>query len=196
MKKMFITALVLMASATTTTMVAQEWSFGAKAGINITNVSGSDMNAKAGYSVGGIAKYNFNDNFALKGEMLFSGQGAKEEYTEYGITVDAKFLLNYMNIPIIASYNIIEGLSAGVGVQPGFLLAAKVKASVEGVSAKENISGQCNNVDFSIPLEVCYDFNNGIHVGLRYSLGVTDVLRYDYEASRNQVFNMSVGYMF
>ncbi len=192
MKKMIITALVIIASAITTTMVAQEWSFGVKAGMNVTNISNLDMNAKVGYSAGAIAKYDFNDSFALKGELLFSGQGARESYEG----VDNKILLNYINIPVIASYNFIAGLSAGVGIQPGFLIGAKGKVSVDGESAKESIMDECNKFDLSIPLEICYDFNNGIHLGLRYSIGLTNIFKNSIESTRNQVFNITVGYMF
>ncbi len=196
MMKLKMTALALMACASTTLM-AQDWSFGAKAGLNLTGVSNSEMGIKAGYSVGGIAKYNFNSDFAFKGEILFSGQGAQE--SEDG--VEAKFLLNYLNVPMLASYNIIDGFSIGAGIQPGFLLGAKGKATAEeigdGASVEVDVMEECNKIDFSIPVEVCYDFENGIHIGMRYAIGVTDVFKYnDGSSMRNQVFNISVGYMF
>ncbi len=195
MRKIVITALAIIASAATTTMVAQEWSFGVKAGMNITNISNLDMDAKVGYSVGGVAKYYFNDSFALKGELLFSGQGARQSYfvADKDMDVDEKYLLNYINIPIIASYNFIAGFSAGIGIQPGFLISAKRKI---GDAKKVNIMDGCNKVDLSIPVEATYDFNNGISLGIRYSIGLTNIFKDSPESTRNQVFNISVGYMF
>ena len=65
----------------------------------------------------------------------------------------------------------------------------------------------CNKVDFSIPLSIAYEFENGLTFEARYTGGLTNVIkesaiketgqRYDIEKdNKNEVFMLTVGYKF
>ncbi|NIJ52599.1 outer membrane beta-barrel protein [Dyadobacter arcticus] len=78
MKKILFTAVLLTLG---TISFAQTFSFGSKAGINVSNYSGGEINldAKMGYHLGGLLNFGFGEIFSIQPEVFFSTQGAKIE---------------------------------------------------------------------------------------------------------------------
>ncbi|MFI3283230.1 MAG: porin family protein [Rikenellaceae bacterium] len=147
MKRYISTIVALFAVACVTTASAQEFSVGAKVGLNISTASshGEDIEGRDQYraprfgaSAGITAEYKFNESVSLSGEVLFSQQGVRYKYPtveglydddteEYGsyedCTVTHRF--SYINVPILFNYYFVKNLrmSFNVGIQPGFLVS-------------------------------------------------------------------------
>jgi len=171
--------------------------FGVKAGLNLADTKESDTNFKAGMHGGVFGEFKFN-NFAIQPELLFSMQGAKAKEEEYGTEYTAYLNLNYLNIPLMAKYYVIDGFCIEIGPQLGILLSARVKGdvSVEGynASASVDVKNYMKDIDFSLNFGASYQIPN-LPLGFyaRYSLGLTDLYKEvdpGDEPGKNRVFQV------
>ena len=206
MKKLFFSAAVLMCSLTAFAQSKEgTFSIQPKAGINISNLSNKDnVKVKVGFTAGAEAEYQLTKQLSLSAGALFSMQGAKsttvfrevdnttKEIREVDIKNTMEF--DYINVPILANYYIIEGLAVKLGIQPGFNIVAKRKRTdgVDKVSENlKNLGVDVRKVDISIPIGVSYEFNDFV-VDARFNLGLTEVA--DLVKSKNRVFQITFGY--
>ncbi len=203
---------------------AQNIKFGAKAGLNIANLSNAEFSkntsSRIAYHVGAMAEIKLNNQFAIQPELLYSAQGLSSEVKvgtpQSGVEGTSTVKLNYINIPVMAKYFVMDGLSLEVGPQLGFLTSAKVATDVEvKVNGKtveipeqyrkefekeygeKDIKDETNSIDFGLNFGASYTYNN-IYAGLRYNLGLTDLVKDNEgeDAIKNGVFQLSVGYFF
>ena len=168
-------------------------SFGVKGGLNLANVSKSEGDMKLGLHAGAFGEYQLNDFFGVAGELLYSNQGTQDE--EEGVKV--KMNMDYLNIPVLAKLYIAEGLSLDVGPQFGFLISAKGKGDVDGVSASVDMKDEFNSTDVSAALGLTYNIGKFMIQG-RYNLGLTDTQKNNEGSDKykNNVIQFGVGYRF
>ena len=206
MKKLFFAAAVLMCSLTAFAQT-KEGTFNIlpKAGINISTLSNKDnAEVKVGITAGAEVEYMMTRKLSLSAGALFSMQGAKsttvfrevdnttKEIREVDIKNTMEF--DYINVPILANYYIIEGLAVKLGIQPGFNIVAKRKRTDGVEKESKNLSDlgvDVRKVDISIPIGVSYEFNDFV-VDARFKLGLTEVA--DLVKSKNRVFQITFGY--
>jgi len=167
-----------------------------KVGVTLATISSDDSKFKFGMAAGIEGQYQLNNWFGLSAAVMYSQQGAKAK------NYDMKLNMEYINIPVMAKFYVTKGLSLNVGVQPGFMTKAKAKGEGRNVDVKSN----CNKVDFSIPMSVAYEFENGLTFEARYTTGLTNVGKDAFDSShsswdkayqnKNEVFMLTVGYKF
>lgn len=193
MKKVILSAIALMAFAFSN---AQETRFGIKGGLNISNVVGGDVdNTKSlvGFHVGGFAEIHVVEKFFIQPELLYSAQGTKYDGA-FGS--DADFKLNYLNIPVLAKYYIIDKkFNVEAGPQLGILLSAKAEG--------EDIKDFTRSVDFGFNIGAGYSFTDNFSVGLRYTIGLSPLTDEDvdnaddyYDSAKNSNLALSLAYKF
>lgn len=88
---------------------AQEIKFGVKAGLNIASVKGKNLpslDSRASFHAGAFAEFGVADKFAIQPELLYSSQGAKASSSGEG-----QIILDYLQLPVMAKYTFIEGVS-------------------------------------------------------------------------------------
>jgi opacity protein-like surface antigen len=183
MKKLLVSAILL----ATGFVNAQDVKFGVKLGLNIANISGDieDNKSLFGANLGGFAEIKLSDKLAFQPELLFSMQGSKYE--------DIATKLNYINIPLLAKYNLNEKFSVLAGPQIGFLMSAKLKDSTKSVDIKEGF----NTTDFGLNVGAGYNVTENILVDARYNFGLSNILKdADGFSQKNSVFQLSIGYKF
>jgi opacity protein-like surface antigen len=185
MKRLFV---LLVCAASLTTASAQV-SFGGKAGMNVSSYSGTDndgMKSKIGFHIGAFAQVPVQGSFSVQPELVFSMQGAKSEY----LNENVKYNIGYLNIPVLAKYTHSSGLYGETGPQFGFLLSAKSK--YDGDS--ENIKDDFKKFDLSWGFGAGYKVVENISVGLRYNLGLVNVIDNDDTNLKNSVLQVGVAY--
>ncbi len=203
MKKSFLTLLGLVA-VSTTAVAQQEVKFGPKAGVNFANLSGmDDSEMKIGFHVGFVAEIKFNEKFSVQPEVLYSTQGAKYSSTVIPLgTIEGEVKNDYINIPIMAKYYIVEGFSAELGPYVGFLMKSESEIG--------NFSGDSKDayksVDFGLGVGLAYDMPMGFFVGARYNLGLSKAnediaagngnVTVQTDDLKNGVIQVGVGYKF
>ena len=176
MKKMFLTAAMMLASVATFAQNAVgQITIQPKVGLNIANVTDADdADARIGLAAGAEFEYGVTDMIGVSAGLIYSMQGAKEKVEG----VDCTMKLDYLNVPILANVYVAPGLAVKLGIQPGFKLSAKAKAEVS---------------DLAIPVGVSYQYQN-IVLDARYNWGVTKIM--DDVDSKNSVFQITLGYKF
>lgn len=234
MKKIILTSFMLCSVFA----FSQEIKFGAKVGLNLSNLRGDyptgidEHKSKIGFHIGGFAEYSINEKFTLQPELLFSTQGNTYGYKDYyggGSYYDGadyNLKLNYLNLPVILKYKIIEKLSIDFGPQIGYLMSAKTKIDVieDSRDPSQNYSveidmlndgtynfggttiqskASANRIDFSLNLGASYDITEKIFLQGRYNLGLSTVDKNSTNGAstnswnmKNSVFQLSAGYRF
>jgi len=206
MKKIILSAALLMAVGFSVN--AQESiKFGIKAGVNFSTFGGDADNAdsRTGFHAGAVAEFKLSENFSVQPELLYSQLGAKTEYNEsdglgiYRVEETAKY--DYIALPILAKYYIIEGLSIEAGPQVGFLINAKgetkISAGGESGTSEADVKDLTKSVDFGVAAGLAYDLPMGVFFQARYYAGLSNT--YDGEGNadiKNSAFQISVGYKF
>lgn len=207
------------------TTIAQQVNFGAKAGANFATLNGDvdDTSMKVGLHVGGVAEYMINEKFSLQAELLYSMQGAKNEYSEsYSFndyseiySEEATYKLNYINLPVMAKYYLADNFSIVAGPQIGFLTSAKAdfdetytiteggSTTVETESISDlDIKDALKSIDFGLNFGLGYKLDNGLNFEARYNLGLMNIDDSPTEAGdpetsiKNGVIQVSLGFMF
>ena len=193
MRKIILSAIAVMAFRFTN---AQETRFGVKGGLNISTVVGGDVeNTKSlvGFHVGGFAEIHVVERFFIQPELLFSTQGTKVD-GPFGTDGDIK--LNYLNIPVLAKYYIVDKkFSVEAGPQLGVLLSAKAEDN--------DIKDFTRSVDFGFNIGVGYNFTDNLSLGLRYTIGLSPLSDEDidneddyYDSAKNSNLALSLAYKF
>lgn len=192
MKKLLFAAVAVFAFGAAN---AQEVSYGAKAGLNLSNFTGDaeGNSMKVGFQVGGFAEIMISDKFAIQPELLFSAQGAKMEEKYDGETFKYDMNFNYLNIPVMAKYYISEEFSVEAGPQIGFLMSAKAK----GDGGSEDVKDLYNSTDFGFNAGVGYNVTENINLGLRYTAGLSNIAKDsgDYKVGNSNIA-FAVAYKF
>ena len=195
MKKLMMIAALMLAtmSANAQGMFVKPMVGGTRA--TITGDHSDDAKFKLGLVAGAEFGYMIAPQFGVTAGALFSMQGAGSKDTDY--TKDASTTFTYLNIPILANYYIIPGLTVKAGIQPGFMLSAKHKASekINGswVDYDDSSTDGFKKLDISIPLGLSYEFSDFV-IDARYNLGVSNILDHEKHSNKNSVIMLTVGY--
>lgn len=201
MKKVILAAIAVFAFGFSN---AQDVKFGAKAALNIANLTGDleDNSSLIGFQVGAFAEFKFSEKFSFQPELLYSTQGAKTSYSEdysqelrgqsfakavvdtssnnYSENYSNTYKLSYLTIPLMLKYYATPKFNVEVGPQIAFLLSAKDDYSYENSegdaeSGSEDMKEFTSALDFSLNFGLGYDITENIVAGLRYNLGLLNV---------------------
>ena len=131
--------------------------------------------------------------FFIQPELLFSAQGTK---VDGPVGNDTDIKLNYLNIPVLAKYYIVDKkFSVEAGPQLGVLLSAKADS--------QNIKDFTRSADLGFNLGAGYNFTDNLSVGLRYTIGLSPLSDKDidnsddyYDSAKNSNLALSVAYKF
>jgi len=195
MKKTLFTVLFVALAAVSAS--AQNMFVKPMVGGTLSTLTGDTENTKMRFGAVGGAEFGYmlSPEFAVTAGVLASMQGAGVKDTEY--LKDASTTLTYLNIPILANYYVAPGLAIKAGVQPGFLLSAKMKGKeyVSGSWYEYDESGTdgMKKLDISIPLGLSYEFDDFV-IDARYNLGLTNINDSDVAKVKNGVIMLTVGY--
>lgn len=178
---------------------AQKITVGAKAGLNLTSLSGDieDAAMKGGVHVGAFVELKLLDAIAIQPELLFSMQGTAQEVTGGD---NVKLNTNYVNIPVMLKFYVVPGLlNVQVGPQFGVLLSASYSDDLDALlgDPKEFLKSSDLSGCFGLGVDI-----SKLRLSARYNLGLSNISDVSGIAGaqefvqRNQVFQFSVGYAF
>lgn len=193
MKKVLLGLALVAGSLTfaqTSTSSSSPVSFGLKAGLNVSTISGDDSKAKAGFYGGAFANIPVASSFSVQPEVLYNGVGAKADGME-----DLKVNLSYISVPVMFQYNALPNLYLEAGPQFSFLIDSKFKYQDVSVDGKDYVKG----FDFGIGIGAGYYFTPNIGLTARYVAGVTDIAKETngiQAEGKNNVFQIGLAYKF
>ncbi|HLW30758.1 MAG TPA: porin family protein [Aequorivita sp.] len=207
MKKLVFLAAI--AAMSFTTINAQEVRLGVKGGVNFATLSGDhlgDIKSRTGFHLGGLVEIPVTERFAVQPEILYSAQGAeyKESGQESGVdySYEYKNKLDYISVPVMAKFYVVDGLAIEAGPQISFLTSSK--GEYEGTMGGITVSGDSDledisTIDFSLGAGASYRLPMGVFFGARYNFGLSNVYdgdNADDNKIHNNVFQLSAGYSF
>lgn len=204
MKKLFTLLFVL---SLFSTMSFAQMQAGLKAGLNIANLSGDDVespDSKTGFAFGGFLMYQFSPMFAIQPEAYYTMKGATDKMDFEGTTVDLTYTLDYIEIPVLFKFLIpIQGSGVKPAIFAGPFLGinttAKVKAEFNGQSQEEDLT-DTKSTEFGLQFGGGIGFPVGkgeLGVDIRYILGLSTIDDSAEEADvKNNVININLYYGF
>lgn len=125
MKKIIFASVALLLMANT--MTAQGIHFGAKAGINYSNIYDSQTkdysaDGKIGFAAGGFVSIPIGTFLGIQPELLFSQKGFQATSSFLGSNVTLKRTTNYIDLPIFLAIKPSEMITILVGPQYSYLI--------------------------------------------------------------------------
>lgn len=186
-KILLFTAIAMLAF---TSSQAQDFRFGAKAGVNFASLNGddaddADLEGRTSFHIGAVARVQFSELLALQPELVFSNQGYSVDF----LGIDGTGRLGYINLPIMVDVTLADGLSLQGGPQVGFNIFAEGEFDGE-----TNDIEDVETVDLGVGIGAQYILPMNLFFQARYVIGFTDVIE-DVEG-KNSVISLSVGYFF
>lgn len=194
-----ITALALSAAQ------SQELRFGIKAGLNVATIGGDDyyddLDPRLSFHIGGLVEIPLARRFSLQPEILYSSQGAKydDDFDIFDDTVEGDLILDYITVPILVKFSIIEGLSAEAGPVFSFLVSAEEDHfNNDGEVERFDAENDYKSFDAALAVGASYRLNMGVFFSLRYNKGFLDINDSEMIILKNQnnVLQASAGYSF
>lgn len=152
--------------------VLAQKSFGLKGGLNLAkfHVSASAYGQSASASSDNLTSFSaglyfsskFNENWGFQSEILYSGQGGSANGS-------GDLNLNYMLFPFMVKYYPAPSVSLQVGPQFGLLMSA--------TAAGQNVISEMNTFDFDVNFGIGVALSDGVELGFRYVLGLTNIIK-------------------
>lgn len=145
--------------------------FGATAGLNMTNVSGDDMDGdmKIGMHVGVSAAFELSDAMTLNTGVLYSTKGTQDE--DEGVKMSAN--LSYLEIPVNLSFSISDKMSLMAGPYIGLLMGAEIELSGAGsLDGTADIKDDTRSMDFGINVGAGFAVTEVISINAGYEMGL------------------------
>ena len=193
---------VLLALVTTMTVSAQVQKtssetrltpkIGIKGGVNFSNFFIDDVqdnNVKAGLNLGLFAKLPVSNGVSIQPELLYSSKGAKVSYNNPLLGGEYRFNLNYLELPVLAVFNLGKNFNIHAGGYAAYLTSANVKAEDNGSSNEELIDfneEQFNRFDYGLVGGLGFDIKN-VTIGARYNYGLNQIGEKDQSVLSSEV---------
>jgi Outer membrane protein beta-barrel domain len=178
--------------------------FGAKFGVNSSNISFKNFNPirseRIGFHVGITSEISFTESLALQPDLMFSSQG----FNLKGLGTSDSQVFNYLNLTIPFAYK-MNFVDVNLGPYIGFLLN-KSLTNLEFTDANGtpiDTNPFINKLDLGMALGLTFHIKK-FFVGTRYSLGFLNVgngkeiggIKLLLDEGKNAVGQLSVGYYF
>lgn len=221
----FLLCAVLFVGAVCTASAQEQLPFGVRVGMNLNSfsVSGDDgdydqLESRVGFHVGVVMDWNVVGNFYVQPGLYFTTRGAKYEDLYEDESYSEKWNMNYLQIPILASYRFLvsDKVKIDINVGPYFAVGLNGKIKYNDTYGYETDKYEVNAFKKSSADEDGSDlkrfdaglrFGGGLqfkkfYVGLNYDFGFLDILGHgdygwaDEMKMKNNSFQISLGYNF
>ncbi|MBL7971290.1 MAG: PorT family protein [Prolixibacteraceae bacterium] len=178
--------------------------FGIKGGMNVASMtfssSGMDFSPKSiiGLQIGPVAEFELQESLYFNTGLLYSLKGYKIKMDFMGENVDVTSKLNYLEVPLNFAYKFETSETSKFFVQAGPYLGY-------ALSGKSKGDGESVDIEFGDGGMKRFDLGVGIGLGLEfgplvpsvsYQLGLANLSDDSDVKVKNQVFQVSVAYMF
>ncbi|HBL79151.1 MAG: hypothetical protein CL524_01605 [Aequorivita sp.] len=206
MKKLLLFIAVML--FTLTSVQSQEFRMGAKAGLNVASLGGDSyygglgsLGSRTSFHIGGLVEIPLMGKFSIQPELLYSSEGSDWSFGTLG--EDTK--LDFVRVPVMVKFYVIEGLSAEAGPVFGVLVNAEgTYYDNNGDLVNGDAKDYYRSFDAQFGIGASYRLNMGVFFSLRYNKGLLNVneeyrvLGTTYNSGKNQsnVFQVSAGYSF
>jgi hypothetical protein len=111
-------------------------------------------------------EWSITEKVGVSPSVLYSMKGAKDAHDdEIGLT------LNYLEVPLMVTYEVFKGFRAGAGAYAAYLLKAEAKNHY----LKTDVIDYLRAYDSGVALRLEYRFSNGFGMYGTYSRGFVNI---------------------
>ena len=171
-------ALILSAMVIPISLIAQDTRTGIKGGLNLSNLyvdDVSDENLRPGFSLGVFTQLPVSEFFVIQPEVLYSTKGARLTYDALDLEGEYRFNLNYVDVPILATFKLGESADIQVGPYVSYLVASSISTDGDLGEALADVDrDNFHTLDYGLSAGFGLNFN-AITVGLRYNYGLAEI---------------------
>ena len=181
MKKIILVGLVILIGSKINAQVAA----GLKLGTNFSSVqeSGGGVSIstenRTAFNFGGYARISLPSSFKLQTEFLYQGMGGKVN--------NATFKNDYLTVPVLLQYAVVENFLLEAGPQIGLLVSSKVEG--------ENIKQAFKSSDVQMLIGASVGLTGKIAVGARYGMSLSNISSDSYNQAQTDVKNKAFSIM-
>lgn len=169
--------------------------FGAKAGVNLADVTNTSGTGRVGFVGGVFVDYTIK-RFGFELGGYYSQQGTYNVVTQGVLDNKSNYDMDYIAIQLLAKYQIFSGFRIYAGPQTNALVNSiysyKSMETAQWVRSKNN---NINVWDWGMVAGVGYTFKFGLDLSASYSRGFTDVFK-DSMKGYTSTFRVTVGWHF
>lgn len=180
-KPIISTALAIIAGCSSFNALAQGPSFGVKGGLNYSTLAvdeADDETSRWGYNLGVFARTAPESAIGLQVELLYSTKGSTTTYsTLFGlIEQEVDFNLNYLELPLMASFRVGELVELQAGAYAAYLLGASISSSGDLGTSNDPLDREdFTAMDFGVTGGVAFNLGHNLQLGMRYLHGMTNI---------------------
>lgn len=143
-------ALILAGATIAQDDLRERFTFGIKAGANVSNIwdtrsENFSADPKLGFAGGVFASIPLGRLLALQPEVIFSQKGYKASGQFLTIPYEMKRTSNYLDIPLLLAFRPVSFISILAGPQIGFQLSQKDKFTTGNFTSEEQEQFENNN---------------------------------------------------
>jgi len=177
--------------------------FGVKGQFGMTNLTGDieDTKMKLGFGGGAVARFALSPVFEIQPEVMVALKGCgfdiPEEYED-----DYKIKLTYIDIPVLARYNIpTEG-----NIKPAIFAGPYLGILMSGKQGDKDVKDELKSTDFGLVFGAGIDLKVGakgtVAIDARYNLGLSNTNDEDGEEEDEESkikysgFGLNIAYLF
>ncbi len=186
MTKQSLSAVLLCtALLATTNATAQGPVFGIKGGLNYSTLAVDEAdseNSRVGFNLGFFGRSGPDQPLGVQVELLYSTKGSSTTYNAlFGlIEQEVEFNLNYLELPVLASFRVGEIVDLQLGGYGAYLISANASSSGDLGSGSEELDrDNFKSVDFGIAGGVGFNLGTNAQLGIRYLHGLSKVAESD-----------------
>lgn len=180
---------------------------GVKGGINLSNLYVDDVkdeNMKVGLNIGAYAKIPVTRGFSIQPELLYSSKGSKITYDNALGTGEYRFNLNYVEVPVLAVFNVAPNFNIHAGGYAAYLASANIKRLDDDGDIDKIADLNEDNFrrfDYGLVGGIGFDVHN-FTIGARYNYGLNEIGKSGNASgeltknAKNSAVNLYVGFGF
>ncbi|GAB3892853.1 porin family protein [Larkinella knui] len=177
---------------------------GIKGGLNASTLylnNVDDRNERIGFHIGVFTQIPVSSFFAIQPELQYTTKGVSANYNILGARGKSTFKLNYVELPVLATFKLGNSVDLQVGPYASYLINSKVTSDGDlGSDYRDINQDNFNKFDYGIAGGLTIYFGPAL-LGLRYGQGLQPVAkdeaaRFVMRKSKNAVGQISVGFTF
>ena len=186
MKNIFLIVVILISFNSISAQAQDRLQMGLKAGINVSDYTGRWFEDRESFSrksfhVGLVGELSLTSRWNLQPEFLYSEQGFgfRNEFQE-----ELKINLNYLQLPVLVEYELVNGFFIQGGPQISYLLEEENRIVY--------LTHNYNKFDLSLGFGAEYKIKN-FYVYGRYNTGINRIFNSSELQAHNRVIQGGVG---
>ena len=162
--------LLLLFFMASTAMTYSQTKFGAKAGINVSNIDYNVKNASpegnTGFYVGTFVDFSLSSKFHLQPEVTYSVEGIKDGS------------IDFINVPVVLKWFFVENIQLHAGPQLGVV--------IDGEGGTNGLEPMAISGVFGLG----YETDTGFMINTRFSMGATSIIDGDFKVDSGMGYDI------